>query len=183
MPSRSYPKQILPDATWDGENYRVEGRIWSKPFITESITPQSIGTTPTETVITFSTITDDSMLNVSAGGVFETVQSSLGFVASGELNVNNTGGASTIIIWTEVSADSGSTWLIFNNSLKDYVLPTAWSGYLPFFAASDAEIPAGTQFQIKIMKLSGGTVSLVSPTATVDAGAAAGASARVIIFT
>ena len=129
MADRQLPRSPVP-GTWDGENYSINGRVWSKPYVSENTSSQSIAATPIGTVVKFGVVTGDSVVDIDFNGIFTVIKGQAGFEVTAELNINNTGGASTVASWTEVSIDGGSTWSVFNTSPKVFTLPSTFDGYV-----------------------------------------------------
>ena len=114
---------------------------------------QHDGTILTEQVIDFGT-SADANLSIS-GGVLTVLQDIDGFSAVIELNTEATGPGGQIantVIWTEVSVDSGVTWVLSPDSLHITTTTDLSSGVTSLDVSANTVIPAGMQMRLVVTK-------------------------------
>jgi len=113
---------------------------------TEQAVPHHNGTRATEIIVDFGDLADDYVSITSEG--IEILQDISDLNAGIELHLTTTGAGDKTVnmnIWIERSTDSGATWSVVPNSLRELSVADASEGWMSANVLYATVIPAGTK--------------------------------------
>lgn len=131
--------------------------------------PYHDGLDGTEVTVQFGEI-NNGEIDITAGILTALVDLN-GFSSNIEMHTTGVGGQGktiTLAIWSEVSADSGVTWVVVPGTLHTNDIRDASSGSHTISIAEGNIVPAGTQIRLRCTKLGSATGTTLTVTPSPD---------------
>jgi hypothetical protein len=150
-------------------------------FIVENTLTQPIprhdGNSSTEIIVDFGSASDE-YLEVG-GGVLKFLKEVQYVQATIELQAEKTGGSiARLVVWTELSNDSGATWAIFPDTLRAMSINNDSEGTHDYDFSSLGPFAAGTWIRVRATNDGGGNLALRPPSLVASLGAVSGKSSK-----